>query len=107
VAEAGKIFPAAPNIVYDAISDDQEVGWKVLAPNGTLILVLPPKPELKSGENGKKFIQTYGNVHIKRDIGRSLFAKLTALLQSGDIKASALSGCIYKEGLMTRSHRIA
>jgi NADPH:quinone reductase-like Zn-dependent oxidoreductase len=89
VAEAGKIFSTPPNIVYDAISDDQEVGWKVLAPNGTLILVLPSKPELKSGENGKKFIGTFGNVHFKRDLGRSLFGKLTEMLQSGDIKASA------------------
>jgi NADPH:quinone reductase-like Zn-dependent oxidoreductase len=103
VAEAGKIFSTPPSIVYDAISDDQEAGWKVLAPNGTLILVVSPKPELISGENGKKFIYTFGSAHMKRDLGRSLFSKLTELLQSGHIKASAPNRSVHGERLMTSS----
>ena len=88
VAEARKIFSTPPSVVYDAISLDQQVGLDILAPNGTMVLTLPASSDLK--KDGKKIIDTFGSVHVKREMGRSLFAKLTQLLQSGDIKASAL-----------------
>jgi NADPH:quinone reductase-like Zn-dependent oxidoreductase len=105
VAEAGKIFSTPPSVVFDAISEDQEVGWKILGPNGTLVLVLPPTVET-SGEN-KRFVRALGSVHTNRDMGRRLFSKVTELLQSGDIKASAPVENFHKEGVMTRSHQIA
>ena len=88
VAEARKIFATPPSVVYDAISLDQQVGLDILAPNGTLILTLAETSNLK--KDGKNVIHTFGSVHVKREMGRSLFSKLTQLLQSGDIKASAL-----------------
>ncbi|KAF8575474.1 GroES-like protein [Ramaria rubella] len=87
VAEAKKILTPLPDIVYDAVSEDtQEQAWNILASNGTLILVLPGKEVLKNGEDGKKHISIFGNVHIQRELGKSLYANLTGLLQSGKIK---------------------
>jgi NADPH:quinone reductase-like Zn-dependent oxidoreductase len=106
VAEAGKIFSTPPSVVFDAISEDQEAGWKILGPNGILILVLPPTVESKSGDTGKKYINTFGSVHSNRDMGLRLFPKVTELLQSGVIKASAPVENFHKS-VMTRSHQIA
>ena len=98
VAEARKIFSTPPSIVYDTISLDQQVGLDILAPNGTLIITLSQSSNLR--KDGKKVVGTFGNVHVKRDIGRSLFSKLTQLLQSGDIKASALVETFHEERSM-------
>ncbi|KAF8588740.1 GroES-like protein [Ramaria rubella] len=87
VAEAKKILTPLPDIVYDAVSEDtQEQAWNILASNGTLLLVQPGKEVLKNGEDGKKHISFVGNVHIQRELGKSLYANLTGLLQSGKIK---------------------
>ncbi|KAF8577407.1 GroES-like protein [Ramaria rubella] len=87
VAEAQKILTTPPNVVFDAIAEDtQEQGWEVLAPNGTLILVLVPKDTLKDGESGKKRIAIFGNVNVQREIGRGIYANLTEFLRSGKIK---------------------
>lgn len=62
-----------------------------------MLLVLPVRPEIKSGEDGKTASHFYGNVHINRDVGRSLYAKMTELLQSGDLKVScARTEILYK-----------
>jgi NADPH:quinone reductase-like Zn-dependent oxidoreductase len=98
VSEARKILQTAPSVVYDAISEDdtQQQGWKVLRSNGQLILVLPASSSINLGEDGKKVAVFFGNVHAQRDIGRSLYAKLTSLLESGKIKASTVF-CVFEE----------
>jgi NADPH:quinone reductase-like Zn-dependent oxidoreductase len=91
-AEAAKLFTTPPSIVFDAISEDtQEAAWKVLAPGGTLILVLPAGPAIKPGEDGKTAFTAMGMIHIYRyrGLGRNLFSKLPELLQAGKIKVSA------------------
>jgi NADPH:quinone reductase-like Zn-dependent oxidoreductase len=95
VSEARKILTTAPSVVYDAISEDdtQQQGWKVLGPNGQLILVLPKSSKLTDGEDGRKVVTPIGNVHMQRDLGKSLYAAVTGLLQSEKIKASTVVLC--------------
>jgi len=86
VAESKKVFTTPPNIVYDAISEDtQEQAWSILAPGGTLILVLPPHDSLKTESQGKKCGQIFGNVHVQRELGVKMYAHLTEMLASGKI----------------------
>ncbi|KAF8499317.1 GroES-like protein [Gautieria morchelliformis] len=88
VAEARNFFTTPPTVVFDAVSDQttQRQGWKVLGRNGILILVIPSGPSFDADEDGKTAFGTYGSVHIHRDLGRRLYANLTDLLQSGEIK---------------------
>jgi len=88
VAEARKILTTAPSVVYDSISEEatQQQAWKVLGSNGTLVLVLPASSNITAGEDGKKIASIMGNVHVQRDLGKSLYAHLTNLLGSGKIK---------------------
>jgi NADPH:quinone reductase-like Zn-dependent oxidoreductase len=93
LSEVAKIFTTPPGIVFDAISEDtQSQAWDALGPGGILILVLPAQPEITSGgERGKTALTTFGLIYDDhRDLGRSLFSKLTQLLESGKIKAGVV-----------------
>jgi len=88
VAEAKKVFSEPPKLVYDAVSlEPTEVqALQVLAPGGTLILVLPLVDAAKSIQGDKKAFNVFGNVHVQRELGVSLYSKLTGLLESGKLK---------------------
>lgn len=89
VAEVAKITSSPVELVYDAVSleSTQTAAWDLLAPNGLLILVLPPLVD-KAKYSDKKIINTFGNVHPpnNRELGKSLYAKLNSLLAEGTIK---------------------
>ncbi|KIJ54529.1 hypothetical protein M422DRAFT_240596 [Sphaerobolus stellatus SS14] len=87
-AEVKRILPESPKIIYDAISTDtQEVAWKLLAPGGTLLLVLFPNDTLKNsiGTDGKKFFNVYGASHAQRPFSDGLYEHLHDLIASGKI----------------------
>lgn len=89
-AAVAEITSQPIDVVYDSISlpDTQETGYSVLAPGGTLIILLDEAvPEEKRGGN-KKFAHVFGNANVpqNQDVGFSLWAHLPALLESGEIK---------------------
>jgi len=90
VAEAKKIFSEPPKIVYDAISlEPTEVqAIQIVAPGGTLIIVLPLVDAAKAFQGDKQVFNILGNVHIQRELGVSMYSKLTSYLESGKIKVS-------------------
>lgn len=92
-AELTKAAKGAPiDVVYDAISlqDTQEVAWDVLAPSGTLVLVLPPSVERAKYVNKKVVDDVFGNVHAPhlRALGVSLYKALPRLIETSAIKVS-------------------
>ncbi|GJJ11937.1 hypothetical protein Clacol_006175 [Clathrus columnatus] len=88
VAEASKIFSEPPKIIYDAISlaPTQTAAWKILAKDGSLILVLPPTEGIKAGDDGKRLAHVYGNVFTQRKLGVSMYPNLTEYFASGKLK---------------------
>ena len=89
IAEVKKITDKPIEIVYDAISEKatQEQAWEILAPGGTLILVLGAEVD-KEKYKDKHIVNVFGSVHAPelRKLGVSLYSKLTQLLADGDIK---------------------
>ncbi|EKM58608.1 uncharacterized protein PHACADRAFT_253070 [Phanerochaete carnosa HHB-10118-sp] len=78
-------------VSYDAISEPetQNATYDVLAPGGGgHCYVLPEAIDKDKIKSDKEITRPYGNVHAPstRDIGRSLYAKLTGLIEAGDIK---------------------
>lgn len=82
--------------MYDAISlpPTQNPAYDILAPGGQLVLVLPDLIDAakKSAVPNKKVAYVYGNVNApeRRKAGRSLYSKLTALLEEGAIKVCVI-----------------
>ncbi|EAU87359.1 hypothetical protein CC1G_02118 [Coprinopsis cinerea okayama7 len=81
------IVPTPVTLVYDAVStkDTQELGIKILAPNGTIVLTLPPEVEASDGKEvifaraPKEFPRVY-------QLLTELYPKLTGLLEERVIK---------------------
>ncbi|EKM58616.1 uncharacterized protein PHACADRAFT_253081 [Phanerochaete carnosa HHB-10118-sp] len=77
-------------VAYDAISfaDTQNAAYDVLASGGKFVVVLNEAIEKDKITSDKEVVHVYGNVHmpVNREIGKSLYAKLTSLLEAGDIK---------------------
>jgi len=90
VAEAKKIFSEPPKIVYDAISlEPTEVqAVQIVAPGGTLIIVLPLADSAKALQADKQIFHIFGNAHAQRELGVSMYSKLTSYVESGKIKVS-------------------
>ncbi|KIJ54533.1 hypothetical protein M422DRAFT_24482 [Sphaerobolus stellatus SS14] len=88
VAEVKKILSEPPKIVYDAISleDTQNQAVQVVAPDGTLLLVIPAVEGVKSAQGDKNVYTVFGNVHVQRELGVSMYSKLTEYFESGKIK---------------------
>ncbi|THH23065.1 hypothetical protein EUX98_g8110 [Antrodiella citrinella] len=79
------------SVVFDAVSsaETQRAGYDLLAPGGTLVLVLDPVGSLGAGEKeGRSVISTYATVHVEtnREIGEEMYEHLEAFLESGDLK---------------------
>lgn len=89
VAEVKKIVNSPIEIIYDAISEQstQEQAWEILAPGGTLVLVLDPTVD-KTKYKDKHTEHVFGNVQVpgNRALGASLYSKLTQLVEDGYIK---------------------
>lgn len=101
VAEVKKITTAPLQVVYDAISlgPTQEAAYEIVAPGGTLVLVLPSLIPKEKATPDKKVITTYGTVHAPehKALGVSLYQNLTQLFASGDIKPNPVE--ILPDGL--------
>lgn len=91
IVDAVKAITAEPvKVVYDAISekDTQLAAYDIVAPGGVLTVVQPPSiPEEKLTKDAT-VKNTFGNFYIEHNkkLGVSLYANLTQLLESGDIK---------------------
>lgn len=76
IAEATKISSSPVEIIYDAVSvpGTQSVAWDLLAPNGTLILVLGATID-RDKYKDKKMVKPHGNVHVEynRALGKALW----------------------------------
>ncbi|OCH89712.1 GroES-like protein [Obba rivulosa] len=92
LAEIMKITAETPvEVVFDAFSrPTPPSALDILAPGGTLVLVQPDPGDLgkEAAAQGKKAVGVYGDVNVpdRRKTRQSLYAKLTALLESGEIK---------------------
>ena len=96
LAEVKTITGGTPvEYVFDAISlaDTQALAYDVLAPGGTLIIVLneaipAEKKQAQAGASlNKRVVHGFGIVHVpeNREIGVQLFSRLTEWLQDGVI----------------------
>ena len=89
-AEVAKITTEPVLVVYDAISDTatQNAACDVLAPGGKFVVVQPPIVDAAKLVHGKEVVHVMGNVHVpgQTPVGVSLYGRLTALLEAGDIK---------------------
>ncbi|OCH89713.1 GroES-like protein [Obba rivulosa] len=93
LAEVSRITAGAPvEVIYDvaALSRTQTVALDILALGGTLVMPMPePTDVAKRPEAlGKRVVGVIGSVNNpdRRKTGRSLYAKISALLESGEIK---------------------
>ena len=92
-----KITSLPISTIYDAVAtpDAQKALWEILAPNGKIAVVLPPavgKPGQVS-EDGKEIAWVFGsaNAGSNYEFGKSMFAGITKLLESGELKVRGVS----------------
>ncbi|KIJ54532.1 hypothetical protein M422DRAFT_41802 [Sphaerobolus stellatus SS14] len=99
VGEVKKILSDSPKIVYDAISleDTQKQAIQIVAPGGILLLVLPAVEAVKSVQGDKNVFTVFGTVHVQRELGISLYSKVTEYLESGKLKPNRVE--ILPDGL--------
>ena len=94
-------------LVYDAISlaETEALGYDVLAPGGTLIIVLDDviPAEKKQTSDNKRVVHSHGAVHWpqNRAIGAEFFKRLSEWLRTGvivvRIRLSLGSACVADE----------
>ncbi|KIP06233.1 hypothetical protein PHLGIDRAFT_91081 [Phlebiopsis gigantea 11061_1 CR5-6] len=89
-AEVAKVTTEPVLVAYDAVSDaaTQNAAFDVLAPGGKVVVMPPPQIDAQKLVDGREVIQVMGNVHVpgQTPVGVSLYGRLTALLEAGDIK---------------------
>lgn len=86
-----KITSAPIETIYDAVSipDTQNIAYDILAPGGCLVLVLGDAIDKDKKTSAKRVVQVSGNTNrpeTNRRLGRSLYSKLTEMLEDGDIQ---------------------
>ncbi|KAI0783925.1 medium-chain dehydrogenase/reductase like protein [Irpex lacteus] len=91
LASSVKAITSEPiKYIYDAVSlkETQEPAYEVLAPGGTLILVLPFALDASKVDKSKTIAQVYGSFHDpqQRALGMGLYKNLTKLLEDGDLR---------------------
>lgn len=81
-------------VAYDTISypETQNAAYDVLAPGGKLVHVLFNALNKDRLTPDKETVHVYGNVYPpeQREVGRILYANLTSLLETGDIKVTSI-----------------
>jgi len=103
--EIAKITSCPIDIVFDAVSlaDTQRASYSLLAPHGTLVLVIPSSLGEEPSE-GRQVIATYGSpfVPVNREICIGLYDNLTSFLEKGLIQPNlvetlpnGLQGIVY------------
>jgi threonine dehydrogenase-like Zn-dependent dehydrogenase len=77
-------------IVYDAISspETQNAAYDAVAPGGQIVIVLEDSivKDKKLGSKEIAHVCGFAELPEQREVGGSLYAKLTQLLAAGDIK---------------------
>ena len=88
VAEARKVLSEPPKVIYDAVGIEttQTQAIEILAPNGTLLLVLPPIEAVQSAPGNKKAYMVFGSAQLHRELCVKLFANLKEYIEAGKIK---------------------
>ncbi|KAI0686767.1 GroES-like protein [Cytidiella melzeri] len=91
LAAAVKSITSEPiELIYDAISekDTQNVAYDVLAPGGTIVIVLQLAVEESKIDKSKTVIDVYGSPHdpTQWELGVSLWANVARLVENGEIK---------------------
>jgi len=88
-AVISKVTDSPIGVVYDAISlpDTQQIGWELLAENGTLILTLPAEVKEDEGK-GRKAIPTFAapDAPQNQELFRSSWAMVETWLSEGAIQ---------------------
>lgn len=95
-AEVKKIVSSPIEIIYDAISEKptQEQAWEILAPGGTLVIVLVPTVD-KTKYKDKHTEHVFANFHVRnRAFGVSLYSNLSQLFGDGTLKVCS---CFHLE----------
>lgn len=86
-------------IAYDTVgtAETQNAAYDVIAPGGKLGVVLDQLVDEGKITPDKEIQHIWGSVHVPqhRELGKSLFAKLTDLLEAGDIKVSSLEPVVH------------
>jgi NADPH:quinone reductase-like Zn-dependent oxidoreductase len=91
LAQTVKAITSEPvKVAYDAISlpETQNAAYDILAPGGQIVIVLNESVPKDKQTDNKEIVHVFGNVQApeQREVGKSLYAKLTELLKAGDIK---------------------
>lgn len=89
-----RITSAPLNVIYDTVSirESQEGAWKLLGPQGRLVLTLPSVIDKHPGDR-REIVLTNGNPHLEEnwETGRQLWMHLSRWLEKGDIRVSAIN----------------
>ncbi|KZT08886.1 uncharacterized protein LAESUDRAFT_811013, partial [Laetiporus sulphureus 93-53] len=90
LAEIAKITSAPLELMFDAVPfpQAQQEAYDILAPGGTLLLVLQLKIEVKSDER-KHAVKVFASGYVREEnrvIASSLFKVLSGLLEEGAMK---------------------
>ena len=93
-------------VAYDAVSsaETQNAVYDILAPSGKLEIVLGNAVDEGKITSNKEIKHISANVHLPqhRELGKSLYARLTGLLETGEIMVPfSLSSCVSAPMLMT------
>ncbi|CAL1717235.1 unnamed protein product [Somion occarium] len=90
IAEVRKITSEPFRVIYDAVAlpETQDVAYDILAPGGTLVLVLYPAIDKAKLTPDKHVRMTFGIPHVLEfaEIDAEFFRVLPELLSSGEIK---------------------
>ena len=104
-AAVKKITSEPISVIYDAVAlpDVQKALWEILAPNGKLASVAPPSfgKDGETDEDGRLVAWIYGSANgpYNYEFGEKMYAAITELLGSGDIKVNETS--IQKAVILT------
>ncbi|KIJ25157.1 hypothetical protein M422DRAFT_140198, partial [Sphaerobolus stellatus SS14] len=92
VAEVKKILSEPFNLVWDTVAaeDTQHQAIKILASDGTLLLVGPPEESVKAVQGDRKLYRVFGSPYVHRELATSIYTKLTDYFESGKLKTTAV-----------------
>jgi hypothetical protein len=84
-----KTTKAPIEYVYDAISTEetQQIGFDILAPSGTMVIVLDPVYKKGKVKKTVIWVKSIQSLPQNREMFESLYGKLTDLVADGTIKA--------------------
>ncbi|CAL1711229.1 unnamed protein product [Somion occarium] len=90
IAKVKEITAKPVHVVYDAVGipETQNTGYDIIAPGGTLLVVLPPAVDQEKITSDKHLFMVMGSVDLPEyeESGAGLFRVLPELLASGQIK---------------------